>query len=443
MGHAKELEDDRAEMETLIASCESNRVKRELQPWLVRIKGQLDEIRAKSLGMDVPSQAVELEADRAEMAALVEGCARENVRKELQHWLRKVKDQLDDLQRRLPADQPSATTGTLPESQDIKELEADRAEMEALIEGCTRKKLVLELQPWLCRLQEQLRQAQGSSEPVDAVASAPRVGDAARDARNRAPPSRAAANEALPVVVIAGDRGTSKHRLLHALADGASTRGGEDDQKMTLGRFDTKYYTARVRYCVVDSGADAPSGDTAALLRSAEAIVYLWDAARPATFEYVRRLHGTLGDQEGGDERDRVQVCVAVEGLTAEKGASEPPPDTTASEEEVRAWCAENGFEHLRCPFRDADLEAVQGRLRDAKRGRFASILDEADEEVDSAVRLVEALECHAWPGLVRRNPLSEPCQPAPRRPVRQAADGRPSSSAGDERKTDASSSLA
>merc|ERR1712232_259731 len=168
---------------------------------------------------------------------------------------------------------------------------------------------------------------------------------------------------------------------------------------------DTKYYSARVRYCCVDVGENALNAEVLEMLQTADAIIFLWDVASPEALTIIQRTgkealglldaEADFDDEEEEDpERDRVQLCVAVE--------TRPPDDAMdKNEDDARSWCARNGFEHLRCTFNDSDFDAIRERRRLASAGKFGGLLDTDTD--GTAMRILEAIECYQWPGLEKR----------------------------------------
>merc|ERR1719375_1605121 len=88
----------------------------------------------------------------------------------------------------------------------------------------------------------------------------------------------------LPTVAIVGTRGVGKRRLLRALA---GLQQVDDEQVTVEASIVTKYYSARVRFCVVDVGGDEPANET--LLASSDAILLVWRKNRLESFEQARR----------------------------------------------------------------------------------------------------------------------------------------------------------
>ncbi|CAK0858394.1 unnamed protein product [Prorocentrum cordatum] len=214
--------------------------------------------------------------------------------------------------------------------------------------------------------------------------------------------SGAAGADELPTVVLAGARGSGQRRLLAALADRDEEeleRGAADGVEAQL---ENRYYTARVRYRLVDidRGSALLPGARDALL-SADALVLLWDLADPDAFSSARTALEEAGfplaggDSPDSDEEERVLLCVAVESGAAAAAAGEE------AEEVARGWCAERGLEHLRCGLGVDDLEPLRRRRSRASSGAFGGLLGEDTD--GTPLRILEALECHQWPNLQRR----------------------------------------
>jgi len=295
----------------------------------------------------------------------------------------------------------------------IAELAADKQELSALITLSGRKRVTRVLRSWLARAEkdeDQLRSSGASGR--GSAPAAPAAADCqAEKAAQFAPPPRGPdqQNSDLPVVLLLGAEGTGTRRLLCALTNHGLGDFEADAPVMVNATIETKYYTARVQYRIIDTEADVPNSDTLALIENASALLFFWDVARPETFVHVRKIGDALNFAAEGDSSqdggvDRVQLCVAVEGPGAGDAAGPPASDAAGA---ALAWCAENCFEHLSCPLSDADLKAVRQRFQAAAEGSFGGLLD--SETDDNALRIVEALECHAWPGLERRAPPVAP----------------------------------
>lgn len=314
-------------------------------------------------------QENEDEADYTEMESLVTACRRLRVASELQPWL--------------AVRQPRIS-------------EEDVTEMKAMLGSCRSARLRRELAPWLTAAEGQA--AEGLASPT----------------KDRAAQGLPSASD-LPVAVIVGVQGTGKRRLLAALAGVAASA---TSQRVLEATVETKYYSARVQFRCIELGAGALGSNDVALLRDADAVIFLWDLAQPGSLEQVRRTADEVLGLRGFDasldeaadideleQRDRVQLCVAVEGCSsASQGGFANLSDGAAldaAEDEARAWCAGSGFEHLRCALTDSDLEALRGRCRAAKAGAFGGLLD-VDTD-GTPLRILEALESYTWPGLERR----------------------------------------
>mmetsp|Transcript_9252 Transcript_9252/g.25912 ORF Transcript_9252/g.25912 Transcript_9252/m.25912 type:complete len:655 (-) Transcript_9252:40-2004(-) len=303
----------------------------------------------------------EMEADMFEMERLIDACTSVRLKRELRPWLASVKEKL--------AVQHGPS--------ELAELHRDKAEMVALLEKTRRCKVKQALQPWLSSLEERIRHMSTTATPrLESLAST---------------------NANLPVVAVVGASGTGKRRLLTALADTEPQCNSLHAKATAQATIATKYYRARVRYCTLDVGPEALSLDVVSFLQSAAAVVLVWDLGHPATFQQVQQVGDALGREEDEEGPERVQLCVAVEAPLAE-GTLED------GEDDARVWCASNGFEHLRCALGIADLEALRKwRCTGADAG---GLLRGKDTD-GTALRIIEALECHAeWPGA---EPITQP----------------------------------
>lgn len=404
----EELAADCAEMEALLASCRSPRLREELTPWLAR---QRDRLPARcpapallSGAGDVAEvagcSAEDVSADCAEMEGLLLKCRRPRVRRALAPWLRLQRDQL----------------GAHASEEASEEASADCAEMEALLQGCQRPRLRRELAPWLSRQRSRF----GFAPPARGQAGSCDRGEGDGRAQSHLAAAAAAgggsgmdstlgagcdASEPAPrLVLVVGDLGTRTRRLVAALA-GEATLDGAAAVSAT-GTLETKYYSVRLQYRAVDVGEDGVGPSDTGLFRDADAVIMLWDTCRPSTFTQLGEVHASLlgarpGDGDDPAEADRVLICVAGDGLGAETGG-EAAEAAEAAEAEARTWCAEHGFEHLRCGLGLEDLAMVQARSRGLGQGRASSLLDSDCD--DSACRILEALEGHPWPGLARKS---------------------------------------
>mmetsp|Transcript_22947 Transcript_22947/g.78157 ORF Transcript_22947/g.78157 Transcript_22947/m.78157 type:complete len:692 (-) Transcript_22947:107-2182(-) len=337
----------------------------------------------------------EVEADRAEMAAVLAGCKSQRLRQELQNWPRPV--------FRPPA--RGAEPMAAASAEAAAAVEADCAEMSALLQTCGRTRVRHELDPWLSRAREELGRLRLAAPEAIAAAMSGGALPAGPSASSGAPaPSLApaAADGQLDTVVIAGARGTGKRRLLGALvgaADGAYAAADGGGEILAEGVLETKYYVARVRYQVIDL---VPGSETV-LPSGAEAYLLLWDSSRPETFELAQASArcSLPGCAEGGDdaaaeeEEEGVRLCIAAQGLPGSQGST---AQAQKCEDAARWWCSESGFECLACPFGEDDFAALHGRLDSNRAGSPAGMLD--DDTDGTLLRILEALECHSWPNL-------------------------------------------
>uniref|UniRef100_A0A7S4VKA9 Uncharacterized protein n=1 Tax=Alexandrium monilatum TaxID=311494 RepID=A0A7S4VKA9_9DINO len=393
-------EADRDEMALLVGRCRRARVAAALRPLLARNSLQLEASREASTAStdgaraadpraeDDPSADGEPSADAAELVAPVDGCRSGRSRRLLEPWLRGRRGR-------------PAASGREEPSPELPGLLRDRAEMLSLLERSGRRRVRRELEPWLGLLEGRIERLRGGA--CGPAATAP----------------LAASDLDLPIVAIAGAAATGKRRLMSALAD---LRPDARVAAEVEGSIETRYYSARVRYCALSLDAEGCSPGGVALLRAASAVVLLWDLVRPETFLWARRavdaLEAPAGDgSEAAEGPDRVQVCVAVEPAGRSSAELVAEPVLERAEEGARVWCADSGFEHLRCSLSADDLLSVRLRRRGTTAGdagRGAPLLSSGsaaagndgvgEEDFDGTpLRLLEALECHLWPNLERR----------------------------------------
>lgn len=256
--------------------------------------------------------------------------------------------------------------------------------MARLLGSCSSSRVLSELQSW-----------------TDGLADTFNFSPAARE-----PPSFAAPQEELPVVVIAGCRDMRQERLLRALCGAPELDGSHCEvvaEKSMHGVIETKYYSAKVKYLLLDLDGDNAPTPTAQTERvdAAEAVILLLDLSRPESFQAVKGLvpgpAEIYDDSFMDDSADRVQICIATNGGTSLSGKA-----LDDAEDEVRLWCVQRGFELLCCALEDADLDALRKRSNDTREGRSVGLLEEDTE--GSVTRLLEALECHSsWSSLQRK----------------------------------------
>jgi len=248
----------------------------------------------------------------------------------------------------------------------IKELEADISEMQKLLALCN-DRLKGELQSYVSATQAQIEQLQNAA--LDASAAQ---------------------------VLLLGPECVGARRLAVALSSAGAASNVDPGKEDVFGSVETKYYTARLRFRVVDVETDSKvsGGSPQQRFADADGVVLLWDVQQPSTFKAITEYYSsaTAGTSDG--DRDAVRLCVAV--LPSE-GASSTVDETILGAAE---WCADNGFEHVCCQLTEAALAAARARWLQVD-SRGAALLGEDDE--DTATRIVEALECHSWPSLTPR----------------------------------------
>eukprot|EP00931_Biecheleriopsis_adriatica_P040656 TRINITY_DN23302_c0_g1_i1.p1 TRINITY_DN23302_c0_g1~~TRINITY_DN23302_c0_g1_i1.p1 ORF type:complete len:618 (+),score=147.08 TRINITY_DN23302_c0_g1_i1:35-1855(+) len=292
----------------------------------------------------------ELAKDGQEMTCLLKSCRSSRLRSNLQLW--------------------------------VQERE-DFSEMARLLKCCRSRRLAKELQPWLDK--HEVTRGTPQSAPVSRDAMV-------RPAVVESPTPLS--GDGRPVVLLVGPEAAST-LLLSVLAD------GED----AVGSLETRYYSAEVKYVLLDPATAMETDAQKALIESAEAVILIWDLAQPDTLRAVTALLPGAApvddDDFVEDGPDRVQMCLAVDGYPfSSLGQNATVLD--AAEDEARVWCVENSYELLRCPLGQPDLEALKERRRGAQEGRSVSLL--AEDTDGSVLRLLEALECHsAWPNLRKK----------------------------------------
>eukprot|EP00928_Gymnodinium_smaydae_P001132 TRINITY_DN10410_c0_g2_i3.p1 TRINITY_DN10410_c0_g2~~TRINITY_DN10410_c0_g2_i3.p1 ORF type:complete len:731 (-),score=211.68 TRINITY_DN10410_c0_g2_i3:30-2222(-) len=368
--------------------------------------------------------AAEAQADLLEMAQLLDksSCSR-RIRGELRAW---------QAAREEVASQTSGNSDVHSPS----EAEADADEMAALLAGCRSARLRRELRPWC---EARAREAASILAPAAVGASAGSA-DCAESERTEAAPGPAVdAAKSLPSIVVVGAAASSSAagsacRLARALLAAPGAGAGDCEASASSAaaelkvdeatgmltmetRLETKHYVARARCSALDiadsaerngaAGGGAQSSRAAAVqeaLRAADAVVLLWDSSEQDSFARVRSLYENAcpapedADAEEEEERDRVLLCVA-----ADEGAPDGEGDDGGGED--FDFCMDRGFEPIRCALDDASLRDARARFLGAPEGSGGSLLE---SDVDgTAGRIVEALLCHVWPGLQRKQAMA------------------------------------
>lgn len=332
---------DHEEMVHLLASVQSSRLSRELQPWLA---SKADEMKLSAGG--ACSRALEdADLDHEEMTKLVSQCSSRRLKQELQPWLARKAEELK---------KPSLVGA----SDASVEAELDHEEMSQLVARCRSSRLRRELQPWLARQFEATR--------ISSTYCA-----------------------SLPTILIVGAPGVGKRRLMWSLAGKTSDTFEPSAGEAEVGIV-TKYYRARARCCVVDIGDDASVDNVQQLLRIAHAVVLVWSDSQSMSFNCIRDYFTAREDGRGGEcfGWQRVQISVGVRASPAE--------DRSPVVSEAALWSLDNGFEHLYCSLEDADLDALRSRMLGEAKKQRASLLHSDNE--DTILRVADAIECHAWP---------------------------------------------
>eukprot|EP00927_Polykrikos_kofoidii_P073749 TRINITY_DN69769_c0_g1_i1.p1 TRINITY_DN69769_c0_g1~~TRINITY_DN69769_c0_g1_i1.p1 ORF type:complete len:785 (+),score=178.07 TRINITY_DN69769_c0_g1_i1:148-2502(+) len=416
-----ELEADVAEMNGLLSRCTSGRVKGALLPWVSVVRDRV--VKMGKLGRDAVCMEAQpfaqkekcntdkpigedVEADWAEMNALLMRCARPRIRRLLLPWVSEAKERLS---RKTPP--AGCEMGTDLAAEAV----ADHAEMESLLSRhCTSQRLRHVLDSWLNdTLQRSLTiDTICGQETTASMVAAPRpLSSEAPAAATSTSPGEPSTQVPLVLIVGGGDVATSAAMSLARALVGGSNTDADAANDFVDATVETKYYSARVRIRVLDADAADAASVGAELVTAAEAIFAIWDSQRGGNDSFIRLrqlLDAALGpvtddDEDAGGER--VLMGVAATGLdcygtTPRVVATEAEAED--SEAEAMAWCAERGFEHLACSLNAEDLEVVASRISRAKTGSFGGLLQDHTDE--SAERIVESLECHEWQGLERRS---------------------------------------
>lgn len=165
---------------------------------------------------------------------------------------------------------------------------------------------------------------------------------------------------------------------------------------------ETKYYFASVRFVLLQheelSAADDAPLPQLELLKKAEAVIALWDLKSRESFEAITQLGAfsqALDDESFGEGPDRIQLCVG------RAAAGVPQEESEALEDEAREWCIDHGFELLVCSLEEGDLVSLAQR-RSAPPASGGLL----DVDTDgTALRILEALQCHSWPNMRRKDP--------------------------------------
>eukprot|EP00887_Chlorella_sp_A99_P002101 scaffold21.g2101.t1 len=179
-----------------------------------------------------------------------------------------------------------------------------------------------------------------------------------------------------PRILVLGEPGVGKHSLAGRVMGGGPLDKGRASHPWTL---DTKYYTAEVAVEIRRLGPEY----SAAMAAGYEAVVLVFDAGRPASFDTLRVWWEASGD---GDVAVKLAVAAKADCLGAAAGTSSSRP---AWLEEAVAWCGKQFIEYVESSAQEAAAPAP-GRLP----------LGEEGGEPGGTARVLEALQANMWPGL-------------------------------------------
>lgn len=199
----------------------------------------------------------------------------------------------------------------------------------------------------------------------------------------------------VPEIWLVGSAGSGRSTLLAAATgtSGSSSSNAQRDGSKHPWTIRTKYYTAETVLC-------KQAADQRGAQFSGEAVVLVFDAAQEASFQAVQGWAEAHDTEEAGV---RLVVATHVDQLlpasatsASQSTAAQPDSNSSTSQglepsrpswlDAAIEWSTENCFEYVECCPTDPDLDK-QLRL---------------DGDVQGVARVVEALQAHMWPGLVR-----------------------------------------
>eukprot|EP00775_Hariotina_reticulata_P011941 gene11941-12084_t len=173
-------------------------------------------------------------------------------------------------------------------------------------------------------------------------------------------------------VLVIGNAGVGKFSLVRALRASSDIKTKDGAYQLTL---DTKYYTADVLlHCV----GPEHNPETAF-----EALVLVFDASQPGTFEAVRSWSDVHSISSA-----EVKLVVANKMDQLQRAGKQLPQPWL---DDVMSWCCDNAYEFI---------EAAAGE---------SSIDEQLHLDTEQGVaRVLAALQAHMWPGLQRKGWTSD-----------------------------------
>eukprot|EP00933_Yihiella_yeosuensis_P078402 TRINITY_DN8985_c0_g1_i3.p1 TRINITY_DN8985_c0_g1~~TRINITY_DN8985_c0_g1_i3.p1 ORF type:complete len:648 (+),score=165.01 TRINITY_DN8985_c0_g1_i3:78-2021(+) len=278
-------------------------------------------------------------------------------------------------------------------------------------------------------------------------------------------PQEAAKPEKLPEVVIAGLQGVGHEALAAALLP-EGFRGSFQKEASQAKNFETvletKYYKARLGIRCVAIQKDLTNlSALAGFARRATSLILTWDPQDPKSLEASHRLFdeafpGT-SKIESSSSTCGVKLLVEIDRSPANEETAEErerkwqvlqnlhdaKKRVTTGPEHLE-WCTERGFEALSCRLSGAGLQALSQRWFAA--GAAGTPLLECTSETESEhsewLRIVEALECYAWPGMETKQKKSSSAAIVRVRPPGGTGDVRDTDKLSDSKSTNEAQSV-
>ncbi|KAI3438215.1 hypothetical protein D9Q98_000652 [Chlorella vulgaris] len=208
-------------------------------------------------------------------------------------------------------------------------------------------------------------------------------------------------------ILVLGTAAVDHHRLLASVTGQGSVQHVQDSHTW---RLDNKYYSAEVQFDVRHVGE--PAGPVLLDSSSYEAVLLVFDADHPASFDSVRHWYETAGG-----ESVAIRLAVRTRAAVQTLGTGNEQLGSSRCMAEAESWCADQLVELV-------DASGVQ-------QSEEADAAARAEGEAVGVQRIREALEAHMWPGLqlkpaprhgLAASAADTPPEPAQRGAVQHAA---------------------